>query len=220
MILHREQIIFIDNYLKEKGISYWDIRLEMIDHIASKMEENEEIVLSKEFLSKEFGSNYQINKTVRERCKSVNKKYRKQYFSEVKSFFLSIKNNLIFFILIFSNYLLFSSLEYSSFRLINTIILVMIALVPILLYSKSILKKNRSINLEYASFYFSFGFIILQALIQFASPKSMFNAPIEIQVFSLLILTPIILIVTYCGYKVYIKASKKYNDFYSQLKSL
>ena len=77
MILHREQIIFIDNYLKEKGVKYWDIRLEMIDHIASKMEENEEIVLSKEFLSKEFGSNYQINKTVRERCKSVNKKYRK-----------------------------------------------------------------------------------------------------------------------------------------------
>lgn len=220
MILHREQIIFIDNYLKEKGVKYWDIRLEMIDHIASKIEENENIILSKEFLNKEFGSNYQINKTVHERCKSVNKKYRKQYFSEIKSFFLSIKNNLIFFILTFSNYLLISSLEYSLFRLINTIILVMIALVSILLYSKSILKKNRSINLEYASFYFSFGFIILQALIQFTSPKGIFNAPIQVQAYSLVILTPIILIVTYCGYKIYIKTSKKYNDFYSQLKSL
>jgi len=38
MKLTKEEIQFIDYYLKNSGIKYWDVRLEMVDHIASKIE--------------------------------------------------------------------------------------------------------------------------------------------------------------------------------------
>jgi hypothetical protein len=41
MKMTKEDIQFIEDYLKENGISYWDIRLEMIDHIACDMENKE-----------------------------------------------------------------------------------------------------------------------------------------------------------------------------------
>ncbi|MBJ2173488.1 hypothetical protein JBL43_04525 [Aureibaculum sp. A20] len=38
MELTKQQIAFIDNYLKDKGVKYWDIKLELIDHIVSDVE--------------------------------------------------------------------------------------------------------------------------------------------------------------------------------------
>ncbi len=40
MKLTKEQIGFIDNYLKNSGINYIDIRYEMVDHIATELEIN------------------------------------------------------------------------------------------------------------------------------------------------------------------------------------
>lgn len=41
MKLTKENITFIDNYLKNSGVKYIDIRYEMIDHVAAAMEEKE-----------------------------------------------------------------------------------------------------------------------------------------------------------------------------------
>ena len=38
MKLNKEQIHFIDTYLKNSGIEFIDIRMEMLDHIASAVE--------------------------------------------------------------------------------------------------------------------------------------------------------------------------------------
>ncbi|ESU29979.1 hypothetical protein FLJC2902T_04640 [Flavobacterium limnosediminis JC2902] len=43
MKLEKEDISFIDNYLKKEGITYSDIRYEMVDHIASAVEEKMEV---------------------------------------------------------------------------------------------------------------------------------------------------------------------------------
>lgn len=40
MKLTKEQIDFIDNYLKNSGVNYIDIRYEMVDHIATELEMN------------------------------------------------------------------------------------------------------------------------------------------------------------------------------------
>jgi hypothetical protein len=40
MKLTKEQIQYIDNRLKKEGIKYWDIRIEMIDHVVSDLEKN------------------------------------------------------------------------------------------------------------------------------------------------------------------------------------
>ncbi|HSD14523.1 MAG TPA: hypothetical protein VLB74_07735 [Flavobacterium sp.] len=39
MKLEKEDILFIDQYLKKEGIEYLDIRYEMVDHVASAVEE-------------------------------------------------------------------------------------------------------------------------------------------------------------------------------------
>jgi hypothetical protein len=43
MKLSKDQIITIDDYLKENGVKYWDIRLELIDHLASKLEKQDHV---------------------------------------------------------------------------------------------------------------------------------------------------------------------------------
>ena len=42
----KEQIQYIDEYLKKRGIKYWDLRTEMIDHLVSDIEQN---LTSKDF---------------------------------------------------------------------------------------------------------------------------------------------------------------------------
>ena len=39
MKISRENIIYVDNYLKNKGVIFDDLRLELVDHIASEIEE-------------------------------------------------------------------------------------------------------------------------------------------------------------------------------------
>ena len=39
MKLTKEQIQYIDDYLRQSGVVYWDVRLELLDHIATGIEE-------------------------------------------------------------------------------------------------------------------------------------------------------------------------------------
>ena len=40
MELSKEQIQYIDHRLENEGVKYWDIRIEMLDHVISNVEEN------------------------------------------------------------------------------------------------------------------------------------------------------------------------------------
>lgn len=102
MKLNKEQITTIDTYLKENGVEYWDIRLEMIDHLASKLEKQEQAILTKNLLIKEFGSSISLEKTLDIKRKMVNKKFRKLYLKEIIHFFKSKKNVLILVFLLSS----------------------------------------------------------------------------------------------------------------------
>lgn len=49
--LSKEQIKIIDNYLIKHGVKFMDVRLELMDHLASEFEEDSEYVLLEDFLS-------------------------------------------------------------------------------------------------------------------------------------------------------------------------
>ena len=74
MKLSKDQIKYIDDYLKDNGIKYWDIRLELIDHFASKLEKLVHVDLSKALLIKEFGTSASLENIQKEKRKSINKK--------------------------------------------------------------------------------------------------------------------------------------------------
>ena len=97
MELSKEQISFIDQYLKNKGVKYWDIRLEMVDHVASKLEKNDKPLLDEKFLFIEFGPYYAIKKMVNQKIKLINKKYKKLFFKELIDFFRNVKKHINFY---------------------------------------------------------------------------------------------------------------------------
>ncbi len=76
MKLTKEQIQFIDDYLKEQKVKFWDIRIELIDHIASKLEENPEIKLTRTFLIREFGTSITLDKLVHKKHSQTYKKLK------------------------------------------------------------------------------------------------------------------------------------------------
>lgn len=78
MILIKEDIQFIDNYLKNSGITLVDVRLEMVDHIASeievKIENGEEETFYDAFKAYMVkGKKTLLNEYEKTRAKSINK---------------------------------------------------------------------------------------------------------------------------------------------------
>lgn len=83
-----EEIRFIDNYLIDKKIEYIDVRLELIDHLASEYEENSEGNLLEDFLkSKRFF----ILDFVENRQKKIHWSYQKQLWTRLAMFFYKPK---------------------------------------------------------------------------------------------------------------------------------
>lgn len=92
MKLNKEEILFIENYLIEQGVKYWDVRIELIDHLATKLEENPNLILTRTFMILEFGSFISLNKIIDEKRISLNKKLQ---IKEIKNIFESVKNRYV-----------------------------------------------------------------------------------------------------------------------------
>jgi len=119
MKLTKEQITYIDDYLKHHKVKYWDIRIELLDHIVTTVEEKIEqgisfddamIEVHKSFGNKmtmywNTGEEYSIfanrngyKNLVQTKREQINKKYRRLYYGEIKNFFYSVKNLTIFYL--------------------------------------------------------------------------------------------------------------------------
>lgn len=210
MNLSKTQIQFIDSYLKEQGVKFWDVRIELIDHIASKLEGNKSLTLSRTFLIKEFGTKITLGNLVDKKQKTINKKYRKLYFKEIVNFFRDVKKIAVFGILLFLYFLLFKHLPYKSFKIISTILFVFPMIVYIIVALKNHYNKEKSIHLERALFYVAFSFLILQMFVRYSNVEEL----------TLLILIPLNSFLSYCGYVVYKKTHKEYSKIYKELKSI
>lgn len=92
MKLSKENIKYIDNYLQFLNVKYIDVRVELIDHLASEFENRSEYVLLEDFLrtKKTFVKTFQ---------KNLHKKkhwaYQKRLFKRILDYF--IKPKYIFF---------------------------------------------------------------------------------------------------------------------------
>ena len=132
MELTKKQIQFIDHRLENDGVKYWDIRIEMLDHIVTDVEsilkpKNTECqfkeIVQEAFVSMGWKENFNgssFEKQNKEGWKNVGKKYRKEYFLEVRNFFKKPKN--LFFFLIFCENLftLRSTHDWLSWLTINS----------------------------------------------------------------------------------------------------
>jgi len=214
--LTKEQTQFIENYLIEQGVKYWDVRIELIDHIATELEENPKLKLTRTFLIREFGTTISLDKLIHEKRKSLNKKYLKLVFNEVKEIFSNIKE-LIPLLVVFVLYILgFYELNSSVFKYLVTIIFVTPVLFYYYFFIKKTIQKNNSLNLESAASYIIATFLFFQIFLMNITLDEINNW----ELFYILVLIPFHMLTFYSGTRMYLKIEKKYQLFLNQLNSI
>ena len=92
MELTKEQLLQIDNYIYSCGIKFYDVRTEIVDHFANileqKLDKNPDLNFKKEIenIHRNF-SDRGFSKLLKEKTKSVQKKFYKQSFKHLITFF-------------------------------------------------------------------------------------------------------------------------------------
>ncbi len=115
MELTKQDIQKIDKYL-EKEIRYWDVRLEMIDHLASRLEDNnEDINIDATFLRETFGPYWKMKKEEKNRIKQINKKYKRLFFGGFIKLLNKPINLFLFGLLFLLSVLLYTYTSYKIF---------------------------------------------------------------------------------------------------------
>lgn len=216
MELSKEQIQLIDTRLKKRGIKYWDLRIEMIDHIVSDMENNatsDDFKVELEKTLRKLNWNGGLTGINTEGWQNTNRKYRKEYFTEIIAFFKSFTNvgvYVLFSVLLFT---ISNFVSFNVFEIISLGLLVSPMLFFFFVIIKQLLKKyGKSVNLDYGIFYFSFAFLMINLPIQFIKEFS-----IDAQKTFSVILLPFFFVTTYAGYITYKKALTRVIKMKNQL---
>ncbi len=121
MKLSQEQIQYIDNYLQFIGVKFIDVRIELIDHLATEFETESEYVLLGDFLrtKRNFARKFE-----KQWDRSKHWGYQKSLLKRIMSYFSSVKNVFILLMIGFSIFLSIVSLEETVVKLLFFISLI------------------------------------------------------------------------------------------------
>lgn len=204
MKLTKAQIKYIDNYLKNKGIVFWDVRLEMVDHLVSDMESYEDSAdFDSRFKQSLINANWPntLKKVNQEHHKATNKIYRAKLWKEML-YILKTPLYLISLIVVYFALRKIALYDVDVFKFTFVAICCFILVTMIIEIIRIKVKKiGKSINLQYGSFYFSFGSLMINLPIYLMPKDSQFLW------FPLIICFYILM--TTAGYRVYRTALKK-----------
>ncbi|MFY9243794.1 MAG: hypothetical protein WAO74_12290 [Polaribacter sp.] len=208
MELTKNQIQQIDNRLKSGGIKYWDLRLEMIDHIATDLEQNSKRDdFNKELNNslKRIGYFYKLSATNTQGWQNVNKFYRKKYLDNIKTYLKSPLILLLIALSIVINYFLFDYLPIKTFKLINFSGYIIVSIPFFILTTKLWFKKyGKSVHLDYGIFYFGFALIMLNLPLLISDYLDVFYQKIF-----LILLLPFFTLATFSGYQLFKESIEK-----------
>jgi hypothetical protein len=241
MKLTKEQITYIDDYLKHHKVKYWDIRIELLDHIVTTVEEklaegisfdDAMIEVHKSFGNKMtmfwnsgveygiFANGLGYKRLVEDKKIELNNKYRKLFHKEIINFFKSIKKVSILLMLFVLEFLLSRNITSTTFKTVNLILFIIPILVFIGYSYRKYRMKRKSIHMQTSMVHAIYIFLILQITFQFINPDGIFKVSEQIQAIILIIIIPVNFVFIYCGFEVYRKAEKFYLQVYNQLQSL
>ena len=199
MELSKEQLLQIDNYIYVCGIKYYDVRTEIVDHFANileqKLDKNPDLDFKQEIINihKNF-SDSGFQKLLKEKTRSVTKKFYKQSLQHLLTFFKFPKIIVsgFLFLILFQMMDLFEDKE-AFFRIFSLSILGVIIVfwgIFLIRYKKNIKfltleKSNHFLVLIYNLFYCFYLYSDIR------SSESFFNATqnnIQLGVFVILVL--------------------------------
>ncbi|TXD50594.1 MULTISPECIES: hypothetical protein [unclassified Polaribacter] len=224
MELTKEQILHIENRLEKNGIKYWDIKIEILDHIVSDIEKRLTIgELYKSALENSFyalGFHGDLTGLNKRRLLGINKIVRKQYFTNIKSLLTNSLSAVTIFSFIVIYYLFFSLVSVTVFKISALILLITPITVGAILHFSEFLKKRKSGYLTYSSFYIFFAFLLLNMFIQFVKPGGIIPVSKEVQLWVWFLVTAANSVFSYAGIQVYLKTKRKIKNSAFKLKNL
>ena len=216
MKLNKNHIEIIDNHLKSLGIKYWDIRIEMIDHIATDIEQNAEsddftIELKNSLNHLGWLGNLSYLNT--KGWKDTNDFYRKKYFNQIIDFLKKPKIFLLTAFFVFVNILLSNFLSFKSFKIVQMVFFILPILPLFYYWIKNAFKKyGRSVHLDYGILYSSFSILMVNLPLYFIDAFD-----VIIQKIIILTIMPIYLLASYSGFLLYKSAIKKVETMKKEL---
>ena len=237
MKLSKDQIKYIDDYLKYHKFKYWDIRFEVLDHIVNTVEDKMEqgITFDDAMIEvhQSFGNSMKMfwntgveysifangdgyKNLILSKKNELNKKYRNLVFKEFKNFFKSVRNTVLLLIFIMIDIKLFNILEHKQFLRINLLLFGVALLVSVFYLVKFYIKNNKSYNIEISQSQLTIFFTMfyLVSLIT----KSSLQAYISYSILAGYTLLSFIWF--FVGLKVYRKTLSKYTQLYKELQLL
>ena len=148
MKLTTEQIQQIDNYITACDIKWYDVKMELVDHFATsleeKLEENPTLDFKQAIVNehKSF-SDQGFKKLLNTKTKAVEKQFYKQVFKHLKSFFKLPK--IFISVSIFYGLLLLMNLVENKEYFFVVLTIILLAIVVQLLFRMNAYKKNHKI---------------------------------------------------------------------------
>ena len=222
MKLTKDNIQTIETYLKEKGISYWDIRLEMIDHIACIMESKKG---SYDFKSlflhtvHELGWENNLKGFEKRRLKTINKTIRKKYFRNILGYFTRLKSLVLVALSIFTFYLIAQNVSFKTFKIFSFLLFGVPIIYITLHYAYTSIKIKKSGYMLYGYFYVVFSMLIANLFYQWPRPGGFIEVS-ELTQQNIIFFTTIFNVLFICsGIRVYLEAYKQYNNIHKRLNS-
>ena len=237
MKLSKDQIKYIDDYLKHHKFKYWDIRFEVLDHIVNTVEDKMEqgITFDDAMIEvhQSFGNSMKMfwntgieysifangdgyKNLIRSKKNELNKKYRNLMFKEFKNFFKSVRNTVLLLIFIMIDIKLFNILEHKQFLRINLLLFGVALLVSVFYLVKFYIKNNKSYNIEISQSQLTIFFTMFY-LVSLITKSSL---PAYISYSILAGYTLLSFIWFFTGLKVYRKTLSKYTQLYKELQLL
>ncbi|QOD59902.1 hypothetical protein H9I45_11145 [Polaribacter haliotis] len=224
MELTKNQIQFIDHRLENEGVKYWDIRIEMLDHVVTDVEKRIELGEGfKDAVNNSFifsGWNGSFDSLTKQRLFSINKIVRKQYFLKVKDLFIKPTSLLLIFLFVSIYYMVYSFASLSVFKTVTLIVLFAPITLGVILHLSEFSKTGKSGYLTYSTFYIFFSFLFLNAVIQFVKPEGIIPVSKEAHLFVWFSVSALNAILSFAGILVHLETSKKIKNIELKLKSL
>ena len=238
MKLTKEEIKFIDKYLIKSKVKYWDVRIELLDHIASSVEEKiekEGILFNEALLEvhQSFGNSTEVygiyhgkllkeglyadnngfKKFERQKQKSIGRKLRKAHWQELKNLMFTPK-----FLLEFAAFGIISYYGFNFYPKVTSTLVLGLLMLPLFFSAIHSIKdkaSKRSLNITMSSGIIMLAWSIYNMVFQFfvIINKDEENKPYYILFLTAMLLYPIMR----SSINTYLKCYTNYKNLFSKL---
>ena len=221
MKLSKEQIESLENRLQKNGLTYWDIRIEILDHLASeietKMSKGESYESAVENSFQKLNLLGDLSGLNRSKLMAINKIVKKQFYKEVQKIFTQFKNLLILVLFVTCYSFIYLKSNTTIFKYVTLFFIATPILIGTYFHLREFALKKKSGYLIYTSFYVFFVYLLLNVFFQFCQPDGLIPVSRDTQWFIWFIITIINTVFSFAGLNLHFKTLRRIKNIQKSL---